>query len=405
MSLTLFTIRNAKPRAKPYKLADGNGLYLLLAVSGKQLWRFRYRFGGKQNMLALGSFPEVSLATARSRRDDARKLLADGKDPAEQRKLAKIDAAAAARNTFGAVAADYLNKLKEEGAAQATLDKNRWLLEDLASSLTKRPLTTITPAEILFLLQRIEKTGRRETAHRLRGIIGSVFRFAVATLRATQDPTYALRGALLKKTVKHRAAIIDERELGALMRSIDAYDGWPTIKAALQLLALTMTRPGDVRLMRRSEIIFPRALWRIPAERMKMRRPHDVPLSRQALAILREVWELFPESELVLPSIRSPKRPLSDNAMNAALRRMGYDCDTMCAHGFRSSSSTILNERGFSADVIEAALAHEDEDEVRRVYNRSKYLDHRVVLMQQWADLLDAFRSDSIGKYRHLSAS
>src|SRR5665213_2979374 len=216
MSLTLFTIRNAKPRAKPYKLADGNGLYLLLAVSGKQLWRFRYRFGGKQNMLALGSFPEVSLATARSRRDDARKLLADGKDPTEQRKLAKIDAAAAARNTFGAVAADYLNKLKEEGAAQATLDKNRWLLEDLASSLTKRPLTTITPAEILFLLQRIEKSGRRETAHRLRGIIGSVFRFAVATLRATQDPTYALRGALLKRTIKHRAAIIDERELGAL---------------------------------------------------------------------------------------------------------------------------------------------------------------------------------------------
>jgi integrase len=394
--LSQLAITRAAPKERPYKLSDGQGLHLLVKPNGRKLWRMRYRFMAVEKMLALGAYPDVSLASARKRRDDAKKLLAEGQDPSEQKKLDRVAAQTVARNTFGAVASDYIAKLIAEGAAPATVSKNRWLLEDLAAPLSKRPISAITPAEVLVLLQRIEKAGRRETAHRLRGIIGSVFRLAVATLRASNDPTYALRGALLKRTVNHRAAIIDERELGALMRSIDAYDGWPTIRAALQLLALTMTRPGDVRLMRRSEVIFAKAMWRIPAERMKMRRPHDVPLSRQALAVLRETWGLFPESELVLPSIRSSKRPLSENAMNAALRRIGYESDKMCAHGFRSSASTILNERGFNADVIEAALAHEDEDEVRRVYNRSSYLDQRIALMQQWADLLDTFRLSSV---------
>ena len=255
-----------------------------------------------------------------------------------------------------------------------------------------RPITAITPAEILVLLQRIEKTGRRETARRLRGTIGSVFRLAIVTLRATNDPTFALRGALLRPNVQHRAAITDERELGALMRSIDEYDGWPTLRAALQLVALTMMRPGDVRHMCRSEIVFPKAVWHIPAERMKMRRPHDVPLSDQALTVLRGIWELS-DGQLVLPSIRSFSKPLSENALNSALRRMGYAQDEMTAHGFRSSASTILNERGCDPDVIEAALAHEDEDNVRRAYNRAKYWPQRVKLLQEWADLLDEFKS------------
>lgn len=398
MALTLFAIQNAKAREKPYKLSDGNGLHLLVNPNGSKLWRLRYRFGGKQNMIGLGAFPEVSLASARDRRDEAKKLIAAGTDPADKRKLDKLAAEVANRNTFGALVSEYISRLEENGLAKSTIDKNRWLLEDLAASLAKRPITAITAAEILLLLQRIEKTGRRETARRLRGTIGSVFRLAIVTLRAMNDPTFALRGALLRPNVQHRAAITDERELGVLMRSIDEYDGWPTLRAALQLVALTMTRPGDVRHMRRSEIVFPKAVWQIPAERMKMRRPHDVPLSKQALAILRDVWELSDGGDLVLPSIRTASKPLSENAMNSALRRMGYAQDEVTAHGFRSSASTILNERGFDPDVVETALAHQDEDEVRRAYNRAKYWPQRVKLMQDWADLLDQFRQSSANR-------
>lgn len=397
MVLTQFSIVKAKPAEKPYKLSDGGGLHLLVRPGGGKLWRFRYRFAGRENMLALGSFPSVSLATARDRRDEAKKLIAAGTDPADKRKLDKVALEVANRNTFGALVSEYISKLEENGSAQSTLAKNRWLLEDLASPLAKRPISAITPAEILLLLQRIEKTGRRESARRLRGTIGSVFRHAIVTLRATNDPTFALRGALLKPNVQHRAAITDERELGALMRSIDEYDGWPTLRAALQLVALTMTRPGDVRHMRRSEIVFPKAVWRIPAERMKMRRPHDVPLSTQALAILRDVWELSDRGDLVLPSIRTVSKPLSEGAMNSALRRMGYAQDEVTAHGFRSSASTILNERGFNPDVIEAALAHQDENDVRRAYNRATYWPERIKLMQDWADLLDEFKRQAVG--------
>jgi len=391
MPLTHTAILGASARSAPYKLSDGGGLHLLVQPSGSKLWRLRYRFGGKENMLALGSFPEISLASARTKRDEARKLIAEGIDPSAKRKLDKVVAAVAANNTFGAIVTEYLDRLRDKGCSESTIEKNRWLLEDLAQPLTARPITAITPAEILIILQKIEKTGRRDTARRLRGTIGGVFRMAVATLRVKDDPTYALRGALLAPIVQHRPAITEEIQLGALMNNIDEYDGWPTLRAALLLLPLTMTRPGDVRHMRRSEIVFPKAMWRIPGERMKMRRPHDVPLSTQALAVLRSVWEIS-DGDLVLPSIRSSKKPLSENAMNSALRRMGYAKDEMTAHGFRSSASTILNERGFNPDVIEAALAHQDEDDVRRAYNRATYLKERVALMQDWADLLDQFR-------------
>jgi integrase len=271
---------------------------------------------------------------------------------------------------------------------------------DLAAPLSDRPITEIVAAEILIVLKRIEKTGRRESARRLRGVIGSVFRHAVVTLRATADPTFALRGALLKVKVTPRAAIIDETRLGALMCSIDEYDGWPTIRAALQLLALTMTRPGEVRGMRRSEINFDKAVWRIPAERMKMRRPHDVPLSKQAIAVLRDIWPVSDNGDLVLPSIRSVKKTLSEGAMIVALRRMGYTKEEMTPHGFRSSASTILNGRGFNPDVIEAALAHQDENEIRRAYNRAPYWPERVKLLQEWADMLDDFRKLTVTNHR-----
>jgi integrase len=396
MSLSNFAIAKARAKDKPTKLSDGDGLHLLVKPSGSKLWRFRYRFAGRENMLAFGAYPSVSLVEARSKREEARKLLADGKDPAVKRKLDKIAAATAAQNTFGAVADEYLANMEANRASQATLAKNRWLLEDLAAPLAGRPIAEIVPAEILDILKRVEKSGRRESARRLRGALGSVFRHAIVTLRASSDPTYPLRGALLKPIVKHRAAITDEAHLGALLSSIDEYDGWPTLRAALQLLSLTMTRPGDVRLMRRPEINFGKAVWRIPGERMKMRRPHDVPLSKQALAVLRDIWPLSEGGDLVLPSIRSAKKPLSEGAMIAALRRMGYTKEEMTPHGFRSAASTILNERGFNPDVIEAALAHQDEDDVRRAYNRATYWPERIKLLQAWADILNEFKKVSV---------
>lgn len=396
MPLTDLAVRKAAARDRPYKMSDGGGLYLLVKPGGAKYWRLRYRFAGMEKLLAFGRYPATTLADARRKRDEAKQLLADGTDPGVQRKLEKLAAATAARNTFAAVAAEYIERMVANGAGERTIEKNRWLLQRLAAPIAKRPVAEIHPAEILDVLKRVEASGRRETARRLRGAMGAVFRYAIVTLRATNDPTYPLRGTLLKPIVTHRAAVTDERQLGGLMTAIDEYDGWPTLRAALQLLALTMTRPGDIRYMRRAEIDFEKAVWRIPAERMKMRRPHDVPLSRQALSVLEQIWPLSDGIDLVLPSIRSAKRPLSENAMNSALRRMGFAKDEVTAHGFRASASTILNERGFDPDVIEVALAHQDENQVRRAYNRARYWRERLHLMQAWADLLDEFRQLSM---------
>jgi integrase len=393
--LTVFAIEKAKPRERPYMLSDGLGLHVLVMPQGSKLWRFRYRFAGKQLMLSFGSFPEISVVDAREKRDHARKLIAARVNPSEKRKDDKREAEVAAANTFGAIAAEYLERLKAKHSAEATIEKNRWLLEDLAQPIAAKPIKEITSADILAVLLAVEKSGRRESARRLRGVIGSVFRHAIATLRAEIDPTYALRGSLLAPVVRHHPGITDEVRLGALWASIAEYDGWPTVKAGLQLCALTMSRPVEVRRMRRVEINFVKELWTVPPGRMKMREPHVVPLSRQALAVLREIWDLSPGSDLVLPSIRSSKKPLSENAFNSALRRMGYSQNEHCTHGFRTSASTILNERGYDAELIEFSLSHQDEDEVRAAYNRAKYLEPRRKLLQDWADLLDQFQEQA----------
>lgn len=383
-------VLTAKPRDKPYKLSDGGGLHLLVEKSGSKLWRFRYQFQRKEKMLSLGSFPEVGLAQARQRRDDARKLLAEDKDPSQERKEQKFKTLEAAKNTYGVLAEEYLKKMEDEGKSPSTLESTRHYLLNLAAPLKERPVTEITAAEILALLRKVEQSGRRESARRVRAGIGRVFRFAIATLRAENDPTFALKGALAAPVVTHRPAITDERQLGALWASLGVYDGWPTLKAALQFLALTMTRPGEVRFARKSEINFIKKVWNIPADRMKMRRPHDVPLSSQALEVLRGVWDLG--DSLVFPAIRSVKKPLSENALNSALRRLGYTKEEMTAHGFRASASSILNARGYNPDVIEMALAHIDPNEVRRAYQRHKWWDERVKLLQDWADMLDSFK-------------
>ena len=391
MALSDFAIRKAKPKEKPYRMADGDGLHLLVQPHGSKSWQMRYRFRGKENVLSFGRYPIVTLAEAREKKNAARKLLSNGIDPAVQRKLDRIEAEHAARQTFGLIADEYLERMKATGAAEATLTKTRWLLKDLASSICDRPIRDIHAAEILHLLQKIEKSGRRETARRLRGVIGTVFRHAIVTLRADTDPTVLLRGALMAPKVTGRAAITDEQEFGKLIQAIDNYDGWPTIRAALKFLILTCVRPGEVRGAVRSEFDLDQAMWRIPAERMKMRQPHDVPLSKQALAVLRDIWPLSEGGELVFPSIRSRHRPLSENAFNSAMRRMGYGQDEVTAHGFRVTASSILNSRGYDPDVIEAVLAHQDRNAIRRTYNRATYWNQRVVLMQQWADLLNAF--------------
>ncbi len=393
MPLTHFDIHNAKPAERPFKISDGGGLYVIVQPNGSKLWRMKYRFLGTERSLSFGAYPIVSLSDARARRDQAKKLLDTGKDPSVQRKLDRLSAETAARSTFGLIAAEYVANLEAGGAAEITVAKNRWLLEDLAASLANRPIADIQPIELLDLLKRVEKSGRRETARRLRGVMGAVFRLAVVTLRATTDPTFALKGALLRPNVRPRAAITDERQFGGLLRAIDTFDGWPTLGAALKFNALTFARPGEVRGATRSEINFEKAVWRISAERTKMRRPHDVPLSRQAIALLRDIWPASEFGELIFPSLRSYQKALSENAMNSALRRMGYTQDEMTSHGFRSTASTILNENGFNPDVIEAALGHQNENAIRRAYNRAIYWPERVALMQKWADMLDHFRA------------
>ncbi len=393
MSLSDLACKNAKPKDKPYRLADGDGLYLLVQKSGSKLWQLRYRYLEKENILSFGKYPLVSLLDAREKRDDAKRLLIAGINPSAKRKEEKIAALTEARTTFGLIAEEYVRRMEERKAAASTITKTKWLLEDLASSLAKRPIKEITPAEILQILQKIEKSGRRETARRLRGVIGSVFRLAIVTLRAEIDPTLALQGALQPPKANGRAAITDEKKFGQFLVAIDEYDGWPTLKAALQFLALTCVRPGEVRGATRDEFDRKKAVWHIPAERMKMRAPHDVPLSKQALLTLEEVWPLSEHGGLVFPSIRSNRRSLSENAMNAALRRMGYSKDEVTAHGFRVTASTILNARDYDPDVIEAVLAHQDKNTIRRTYNRATYWEQRVTLMQEWGDLLDALKA------------
>lgn len=392
MALSEFAVRKAKPRDKPYKLTDGDGLHLLVKPNGSKLWQQRYLFMGKEKLLSHGAYPTVTIAKARKKREEARVLLSEGKDPSMQKKMDRIAAQTEYEITFRLIAEEYLENLAERELASVTMRKKRWQLHDLAAPLHNRPIKEITSAELLHLLKAIEKSGRRETAKKLRGTLSAVFRLAIVTLRAETDPTLPLRGALLPPKVQGRAAITDEKEFGALLHSIDEYTGWPTTVAAMKFQILTCTRPGETRGARREEFDLEKAIWNIPAERMKMRRPHHVPLSKQAMKIIEDNWPKIDEVTLLFPSINSNRKWLSENAFNSALRRMGYTKEEVTAHGFRVTASTILNSRGFDADVVEAVLAHQDKNVIRRTYNRSTYWDQRVVVMQQWADLLDEFR-------------
>ena len=394
MALTDIQVRNAKATEKPRKVPDGNGLYLYISTAGGKSWRLDYAYFGKRKTLTFGTYPAIGLAEARSRRDEAKKKLSEGLDPSLAKKREHLAAKAAAGNTFGLIADEFIAKLRRDKRAEPTIDKNTWMLKVLAARLSQYPITQISAKDVLDVLSAVEKSGRVESALATRSAIGRVFRFAIATARAESDPTSALRGALQRHVPTSHPALTTREELGGLMRAIYGYEGWSSLAAALKIQAICFARPGETRSMEWSELNLEEAVWIIPAAKTKMRREHHVPLSRQALAIIKSMKEIFGEKPQVFPSMMSGKTLLSENSMNSALRRMGVSGDEHTAHGFRSSASSILNESGkFSADAIEAQLAHLDMREVRRIYNRATYWDERVEMMQWWADMLDEERS------------
>ena len=321
--------------------------------------------------------------------------MSQGLDPSQQKRLAKLAKAAEQGNTFEAIAVEFIANKRDEAKAAATISKLEWLVRLAMPQLGPRPVSEIGPPEVLKVLKVVEARDRRETAKRLRAVIGAIFRYAQATGRAAADPTLALRGALKAPVVRHRAAIVDPLGIGELLRAIEGYSGTPEVRLGLQLLAFTFVRPGELRGATWSEIDFEKAVWTIPPERMKMRRPHRIPLARQSTSVLKQARDINPESELILPGMRGRGRSLSENTFNAALRRLGYSQDEMTAHGFRAAASSILNESGqWNADAIEAQLAHVEGNSVRRAYARAEFWDERVRMMQCWADQLDALRRE-----------
>lgn len=391
--LTYIQINAAKPREKAWNLSDSQNLYLVIQPNGSKLWRFNYRFLDKQKKLHLGGWPTISLAEARVRRDEAKKKIAEGIDPALEKKRARIAAKYAAANTFQAVAEEWLVKCERDGLAPVTVDKIRWLLAKAYPLIGTIPIAQITPHEVLAVLRKIEATGAYESARRMRSVLSRVFRYGVATVRCDKDVAADLRGAIAVPKVKHFAAITRPSEVGALLRAIDGYTGHKVTVMAMRLSPHVLLRPGELRQAEWADIDFEEAIWFIPAERMKMRRPHRVPLSRQVIAMLKELHEHTHWWKYLFPCLGKPRKPMSENAVNQGLRKLGYTTDQMTAHGFRAMGATLLNEMGeWNPDAIERQLAHVDTNQVRRAYVRGEHWDERVVMMQRWSDYLDELR-------------
>lgn len=389
MPLTDRAIRNAKPADKPYKIADGGGMYLEIVPSGGKWWRLKYRIGGKEKRLSLGVYPDVGLGEARDRREAARKLIANGNDPSEQRKAAKREAAGRAANSFEAVAREWYAKQSHTWVASHASDVLRRLESNLFAEIGGEPIAEITAPMLLAAVRKIEGRGAHDLAHRVLQVSGQVFRYGIATGRCERDPVPDLRGALTPHKGKHQAAVTPEG-LPALLRAIDGYAtlGDKLTALALRLLAITFVRTGELIGALWQEFDLDAAVWIIPAERMKMKTEHVVPLSHQAVALLREVQAIGGGSRYVFPG-RNPDKPISNNTMLFALYRLGYK-GKMTGHGFRAIASTILNESGFRSDVIERQLAHCERNAIRGAYNRAEYLPDRRAMMQQWADMVDA---------------
>ena len=392
MALTELQIRKVCPTDKVTQHTDERGLYLEVHPNGSKLWRYKYRYIGKQKRLALGRYPDVGLAEARRRRDEARRQLDAGTDPLTERKHDKLVAVFNAANTFGEIAKEYIDKQVAQGQADATTQKANWLLEQL-EPIAAFPVADLKPIDVLAALKRIEAKGKYETARRCRSFAGRVFRYAIATGRGESDPSSLLRGALIVPKVKHHAAILDPKPMGELLRAIDGYTGHAITRLAMQVLPHVMARPGELRMAEWAEFDLDNAVWKISAERMKMRRSHEVPLSRQVVAYLQELYALTGPDGYVFPAFHTSRRPLSENTVNQAFRRMGYAAGEVTAHGLRTTASTLLNESGkWSPDAIERSLAHADTNSVRAIYNRGRYWDERVAMHQWWSDQLDMLR-------------
>jgi len=398
MALTEIVIRQAKAGEKPRKMADGSGLYLLLTPSGGKLWRFDYRHLGKRGTLALGQWPETSLTEARAKRDEVRKTLEAGSDPGLEKQREKARTKLAAGDTFAAIATEYIDKKRREGAASATLTKLEYLAAQLTPAIGTIPVGKLTPADILVPLRKVERKGNLHSAARCLQFTGQVLRYAVATARLTSDPSRDLRGALEAPKVKHRSAITDPVQVGELLRAIDGYEGKGTLTGmAMTLAAYLAQRPGEIRQMRWEELDLAGAVWNIPAERTKMRKPHAVPLSHQALAILAELQGITGGEEgylgYVFPSVRTRARPMSENTMNAALRRLGYSKEEATTHGWRATAKTLLLESGkWSRDIIDRWQSRGPNDALGGAYDRAEYWPERVAMAQWWSDYLDTLR-------------
>jgi len=405
MALTATALKNAKPKDKAYKLTDEKGLFLIISPSGGMHWRWKYRVDGLgpdgqpkriEKLLSIGSYPVISLKLARERRDEARRQHAAGIDPADKKRRDKAVSKVGAANTFHAAAMAFIEKCRREGLAEITLRKRQWTLRLVENAIGKRPIAEITPIEVLNAVRPYEAAKNHEKARRTLEFVGAVFRYAVANQLAPADPTRDLRGALVSRKTKHLAAILEPKRVGELLRAIDGYEGQPITQIALKMSALVFVRPGELRKAEWSEIDFDAAVWRIDAQKMKGREEHIVPLSRQSLELLRAAHELTGGRRYVFPSLQTMQRPMSENTVNGALRRLGFTGDEMTAHGFRAMASTLLNESGkWQPDAIERALAHKDRDRVRAAYHRGTHWAERVAMAQWWADYLDALRANA----------
>lgn len=384
-----------KPKATAYRKSDGGGMYIEVTPGGSKLWRLAYRFDGKQRTLVLGSYPETPLARAREKRLAAKGLLQDGIDPGAKAKADREERRALAEDTFSAIAEELLARGEREGRAEITISKKRWLLSMAEADIGKRRITEITAKDILEPLKRVEKSGRYESAGRLRTFIGQVFRYAIATGRAENDPTFGLRGAITTPKVTHRPAIIEREPFLKLVQHVWTYQGSAETQAALKLMVLLYPRPGELRLSYWKEFDLEKRTWTIPETRAKMRRQHIKPLSEAAISVLKDLQNLNNRSLLVFPSNQSPGKSISEVTMNHALRRMGYGKDEHVPHGFRASASSLLNESGlWNSDAIEAELGHLTADEVRRAYSRSRYWEERVRMADWWAEFVSGASAD-----------
>jgi integrase len=392
MPLSDTAIRNAKPGAKPYKMHDADGLFILMHPNGSRYWRFKYRFLGKEKVLALGVYPEVSLADARERRAQARKAVAAGNDPGEAKKEAKRLAILNQETTFEAVAREWYEQRKDQWTSNYSQSRMARVENHVFPKLGNRPIADITAPELLSVIRIVEKSGALDMAHRLLQMTGQIFVYALATGRAQRNIALDLRGALKSPVRTHRACLKAD-ELPKFLSDLEAYDGALQTKWALKFLLLTFVRTGELRGAEWSEVNFDKAEWRIPAERMKMREQHLVPLSTQAIDVLREMQKHTGNRHFIFPNQHKPSGCMSENTLLFALYRMGYHSKAT-GHGFRATASTILNENGFTPDVIERQLAHTERNQVRAAYNHAQYLPERRKMMQWWADYLDGLREE-----------